>query len=86
MERLRHAEEFIEQSRTLIEQSKVVIDRTREITLREMASIRSELTRLNAPRKPPLVPHEFLHKHIAHLEESLSQLEQALEEHEAAAD
>lgn len=54
--------------------------------LSEMASIRYELTKLQAHRNPPLGPTEFLHTYTAHLEERLAKLEQALREYEEAAD
>jgi hypothetical protein len=53
--------------------------------LSEMASIRHELTRLR-DGTPPLGPSEFMHKYIAHLNDRLGQLEQALKDYEEAAD
>ncbi len=53
--------------------------------LAEMANLRRELTKLQDPSNP-LGPVEFVSTYKAHLEQRLEQLEQALKDHEAAAD
>ena len=50
--------------------------------LREMASIRYELTKLQDPRNPPLGPTDFVREYTAHLNARLAHLEETLKAHE----
>ena len=54
--------------------------------LREMASIRRELTDLANTMKPPLGPRDFVDRYIEQLKTRLGQLEEELKRTETAAD
>ena len=48
--------------------------------LKEMASIRHELSRLHDPRHPPLGPVEFIQRYTQQLESRLASLEEELKD------